>query len=77
MAKLNLVSSMLKDSEIGYKYLINNIPDVIGELKLDSTIMYVSAQVVDMLGRYPEELIGTKFFHLIHPGHAASMRTGD
>ena len=61
------VNNLLRDFQDKYKFLINNITDVITEIDLDGTFTYVSPQVYDMLGYKPEEIIEKKFLSFIHP----------
>ena len=61
------IESILKKSAKDYKFLINNILDVIVEINLDGTFTYVNPQVKDMFGYNPKEVIGTPFFSYIHP----------
>ncbi|MCK5158219.1 MAG: PAS domain S-box protein, partial [Candidatus Heimdallarchaeota archaeon] len=55
-------------------YLIDSIPDVIGELDLDGTISFVSPQVYDMLGYHPDEMVGTNIIKFIHPDDVQVIR---
>ncbi len=64
----------LSESEIRYKFLIDSIPDVIGELGLDGTISYISPQIHDLLGYFPDEIVGTNFIKFIHPDDASGIR---
>ncbi len=64
---MTATKEMLSNSEIRYKFLIDSIPDVIGELDLDGTINFISSQVYDMLGYHPDEMIGTNVIKFIHP----------
>jgi PAS domain S-box-containing protein len=50
-----------------YRYLINNILDVIVEIGSDGTIIYCSPQTFKLFGFQPEELIGLNVFNFIHP----------
>jgi PAS domain S-box-containing protein len=50
-----------------YRYLINNILDVIVEIDSDGTIIYCSPQTFKFFGFQPEELIGLNVFNFIHP----------
>jgi PAS domain S-box-containing protein len=58
--------SILKESEDKFKFLINNILDVIVEINLDGTFTYISPRVYDIFGYIPEEVVGKKFFSYIH-----------
>ena len=50
-----------------YRYLINNILDVILEIDSDGTFIYCSPQTFKLFGYQPEELIGLNAFKFIHP----------
>jgi PAS domain S-box-containing protein len=50
-----------------YRYLINNILDVIVEIGSDGTIIYCSPQTFKLFGFQPEELIGLNVFNFLHP----------
>ncbi len=64
---MTATNEMLSNSKLRYKFLIDSIPDVIGEIDLDGTISFVNPQIYDMLGYHPDEMIGTNFIKLIHP----------
>ena len=68
------MSNMLKNSKIGYQYLIENILDVVAELDLDGTVIYVSPQFYDIFGYNPEEIIGNEFFKFIHPDYSSILK---
>jgi PAS domain S-box-containing protein len=57
----------LKDSEEGYRTLIENVSGVIFEIDLDGKISYSSPQSFTMLGYEPDELINQNAFRFIHP----------
>ena len=50
-----------------YRYLINNILDVIFEIDSDGTFIYCNPQTLKLFGYQPEELIGLNAFSFIHP----------
>ena len=62
---MTATNEKLSESEMRYKFLIDSIPDVIGELDLDGTISFISPQVYDLLGYYPDEMVGTNFIKFI------------
>jgi two-component system sporulation sensor kinase A len=47
--------------------IINNILDIIVEIDLNGSFIYVSPQSVQMLGYEPNEVIGKKALKFIHP----------
>ncbi len=61
------VQQKLEESEKKYRNLINNITDIIIEVDLKGTFLYVSPQVYNIAGYRPEEVIGVNGFNLIHP----------
>ena len=52
----------LKASEARYRLLADHITDMIVQVDLDSTRLYVSPSSKEVLGYEPEELIGTTPF---------------
>jgi len=56
----------LKESEEKYRFLIENINDIITEISPDGKILYLSPQVNKMLGYEPEELLNKDIFDYIH-----------
>jgi PAS domain S-box-containing protein len=58
---------MLKESEERYRGLINNITDIIYELRINGKCTYVSNQLFEISGFYPDEMIGQNVFNYLHP----------
>ncbi len=57
-----------KDSyEQRFHLIVNNILDIIVEMDLNGNFTYVSPQVYDILGYYPDEVIGVSGFKFVHP----------
>ncbi|MFX1346870.1 MAG: PAS domain S-box protein, partial [Promethearchaeota archaeon] len=56
-----------KVPEIDYFYLINSILDVLIEINLDLTIMYINSQVYSVFGYSSKEIIGKSCVDFIHP----------
>ncbi len=46
--------------------IVNNILEIIVEIDLKGNFTYVSPQVYDILGYYPDELIGENGFNFTH-----------
>ena len=63
-----------KNCEFRYQLLINNISDVMIEIDLDGTFTYLSPQVYDVLGYYPEDLVGSTLYDIINPVDLDSVK---
>ncbi len=63
---MTVTNSMLINLNKKYKFLLNNITNVIIETELDGTLTYVSPQVRDQFGYKPENVIGENFLEFIH-----------
>ncbi|MBY8987674.1 MAG: PAS domain-containing protein [Candidatus Lokiarchaeota archaeon] len=59
--------SKIDSYEQRFHQIVNNILDIIVEIDLKGNFTYVSPQVYDILGYYPDELIGISGFKFIHP----------
>ncbi|NVM30374.1 MAG: PAS domain-containing sensor histidine kinase [Candidatus Helarchaeota archaeon] len=57
----------LKRSEKKYRDLLQNLSDVVVEMSVDGTFMYVSPQIRTMLGYNEYEIIGKSGLDFIHP----------
>jgi len=57
-------------NEDRYHFLINNCMDILGELNVNGTILYVNPYINNELGYNPVEIIGTNFIDLTHPDDA-------
>ncbi len=64
---MDSLNNKLKKSEINYFNLINNILDVVVELRLDFIIDYINPQILDLAGYQPDEIIGRNSLEFIHP----------
>jgi diguanylate cyclase (GGDEF)-like protein/PAS domain S-box-containing protein len=65
----------LRESEAHFRLLAENSTDVISRHAADGTVLYISPAVADMLGRSPQEIVGTTAIQLSHPDdHAAILR---
>jgi diguanylate cyclase (GGDEF)-like protein/PAS domain S-box-containing protein len=63
----------LKESEARYRLLAEHSTDMVLEVSLDFTRLYVSPACRELLGFEPEELIGEKSGALAHPEDAESV----
>lgn len=59
-----------------HKLLIDHTPDIAAWQLPDTTFLWVSVSVRDILGYEPEEIIGQSAFALAHPDDAALLREG-
>ena len=57
----------LKESEVKYRTLVDNVSDVIIEIDTEGNFSYVSPNVTSLTGFTPEEVIGKSALHYIHP----------
>ncbi len=64
----------LKESEEMYRNLIDNIQDEIFVVDLSGTYTYVSPQVFNITGYYPEEVIGSNAFDIVHPDDTTKIK---
>jgi PAS domain S-box-containing protein len=66
------------EAEKRYKNLIDNLADIILELNLNGSVIFVSPQCYDILGYQPSEIIGKNAFNFIYtedtPMIAESMK---
>ena len=74
------VLKMVDDESEGFiernSFLINNFLDVIIEMELNGTIIYINSQVNDVFGFTPKEVIGTSAFDFVHPDDRAAVEQG-
>jgi PAS domain S-box-containing protein len=56
----------LRESEEKYRIIIENIDDVIFSAEIDATIIFVSHNCYNLLGYYPEEIIGKNLFDFVY-----------
>lgn len=64
---MNKFNKGVEESEIRYSNLINSIIDILLELSLDLTIIYINPYVYNLLGYSPEEMIRKSIIDIIHP----------
>ncbi|MFX0006836.1 MAG: PAS domain S-box protein [Candidatus Hermodarchaeota archaeon] len=57
----------LNESEEKYRNLINNLTDIILEIKTNGNVTYVSPQCYNIMGYQPSELLGKNALNYIHP----------
>ncbi len=58
--------SKINSYEQRFHQIVNNILDIIVEIDLKGNFTYVSPQVYDILGYYPDEVIGVSASKFIH-----------
>jgi len=63
----------LRESEEKYRGLVNNITDIIYELNIKGKCTYVSSQLFEISGFYPEEMIGQNVFNFLHQDDIMSV----
>ncbi|MDP3859485.1 MAG: PAS domain S-box protein [Stagnimonas sp.] len=56
-----------RDDEARFRALIENAADAVVVARLDGTISYVSPAIEALAGYQPTELIGRRYFELLHP----------
>ncbi len=66
ITKRKKAEQKLKESEEKYRFLINNILDEVLETDLVGKITYVSPQAYNLIGYYPDEIIGTNALTYVH-----------
>ncbi|KKM99020.1 hypothetical protein LCGC14_1152110 [marine sediment metagenome] len=59
--------SKIDSYEQRFHQIVNNILDIIVEIDLKGNFTYASPQVYDILGYYPDEIIGLSGFKFVHP----------
>jgi PAS domain S-box-containing protein len=66
----------LRRQEARYRLLAENVTDVVTHLDPDTTLLYVSPSVEDLLGFAPEEITGEQAIRLVHPDDRRRCRRG-
>lgn len=65
----------LAASERLHRFLVENAPDMVAWQLPDTTFMWVSGVSRTMLGREPEEMVGTTVYDYVHPDDLTTLRT--
>ncbi len=65
----------VRNSEAKYRMLADSTSDVITQLDLDFRRVYVSPASLAVFGYAPDEMMGNRPTHFIHPDDAAAVRT--
>ncbi len=65
----------VRNSEAKYRMLADSTSDVITQLDLDFRRIYVSPASRAVFGYAPDEMLGSRPTHFIHPDDAAAVRT--
>ena len=66
-SELESSEKKLKESERTYHGFVNNISDLIYEIDIKGKCSYVSHQLFDISGFFPEEMIGQNVIKFVHP----------
>ena len=59
--------SKIDSYEQRFHQIVNNVLDIIVEIDLKGNFTFVSPQVIDILGYYPDEVIGVSGLKFVHP----------
>ncbi len=65
----------LRDSEERLRIVTDNMQDLVSQIGLDGTYVYVSPSHHKVLGYPPQSLLGTSAFELVHPDDLERVRT--
>ena len=75
MAERNQIEQTIQVSERKFRLLSENLNDLICLHELDSTLIYLSSSVEEILGYSAKELLGKKPFQLFHPDDVELFRS--
>jgi len=64
----------LRESEARHRHLVESSNDWVWETDANAVLTFASANVVDLLGYTPEEVVGRSAYDLMPPGDAAKAR---
>ncbi|MFZ0735078.1 MAG: PAS domain S-box protein [Candidatus Sulfotelmatobacter sp.] len=67
-------AAILRRNEERFRYLIQNLSDIITVVAVDGTMMYQSPSGERVVGYQPSDLLGQSFFSFVHPDDEASVR---
>ncbi|MFZ5718584.1 MAG: PAS domain S-box protein [Pseudomonadota bacterium] len=70
------MEAALAESERRYRFVADNLTDIITRAGMDSRIRYISPSVTGLLGYSVEELIGRSILPLVHPDDLAGVQAG-
>ncbi|WP_309644179.1 ATP-binding protein [Phenylobacterium sp.] len=71
----SVVEAALAQSELRYRRLADNAPDIIAETLLDGTITYMSPAALAVTGVSPEAMVGRTSYDLMHPEDGPKLRS--
>ena len=71
MTEFKKAEQALRDSEIKYRELVENIDQAIFALDNDGRIVYISPVIEDILRYKPEEMVGLPYVSFVHPDDLA------
>ena len=63
----------LMESEASFRFLAENSSDMVAWQRFDTTFLWVSPASAALLGRFPEQLIGTRSIDLVHPDDVSKV----
>jgi len=67
-------AAVLRRSQDRFRYLIQNLSDVITVVAVDGTMLYQSPSIERVTGYTPSELLGNSLLAFIHPEDSSSVR---
>lgn len=63
----------LMEAEADFRFIAENSSDMVAWQRFDTTFLWVSPASVALLGRSPEQLIGTRSVDLVHPDDVSKV----
>jgi diguanylate cyclase (GGDEF)-like protein/PAS domain S-box-containing protein len=67
VADANRARQVVAKSEARFRALVQNAADIVTVIDYGGTMLYSSPAIMGILGRLPEELLGTNAYDLVHP----------
>ncbi len=64
----------LLEAEAGFRFIAENSSEMVAWQRFDTTFLWVSPASITLLGRAPEQLIGTRSIDLVHPDDVPKVR---